>query len=253
MYAAERQQLILDTARSDGRVDVSAQADALGVTTETIRRDLTALERRGLLRRVHGGAIPVDRLEPETGVEVRIGLRAEAKRRIAQRVLEEIPANATLLLDAGTTTLAIARALPANASLTVITNSLIIGAELAARPGISLLQLGGRVRPITGAAVGPWPNDSLAGLTVDIGVFGANGFDVAHGLTTPDHDEAATKRAMLRASRTTVLASDASKAARAHLYRFAEIEEIDMVVTDTDIDAELAEQIRRAGPTVVIA
>lgn len=253
MYAAERQQRILAAARAHGRVEVSPLSDEFGVTTETIRRDLSALERRGLLRRVHGGAIPEDLLEPEPGIEERVGRRAEAKRRIAKRALEVIPEGGTVLLDAGTTTLAIAQALPAEASLTVVTNSLMIGAALAAKPGISLLQIGGRVRPVTGAAVGPWACGELASLTVDVGFMGCNGFDAAHGLTTPDQDEAATKRAMLLASRTTVLVSDASKAGRVHLHRFAAIEEIDMVVTDAQLADEIAEPIRAAGPDLVIA
>lgn len=253
MYAAERQQHILGAARAEGRVEVGALAESLDVTTETVRRDLSALERRGLLRRVHGGAIPVELLEPETGLEVRVGRSSEAKRRIAQRALEEIPRGGTVLLDAGTTTLAIAQALPADASLTVVTNSLMIGAVLADRAGVSLLQLGGRVRPVTGAAVGRWTCEALAELTVDVGFLGANGFDPARGLTTPDADEAAAKRAMLGAARTAVLVADASKAGRAHLHRFAEIEEIDTVITDTQLDADTADAVRAAGPRVVTA
>lgn len=253
MYAAERQQLILASARTEGRAEVGALAERLDVSTETIRRDLTSLERRGLLQRVHGGAIPVDQVEPELGLDVRVGRHSAAKQRIALRALEELPEGATVLLDSGTTTLAIAQALPANASCTVITNSLMIGATLAAKPGIELLQLGGRVRPVTGAAVGPWTCGALSDLTVDIGFFGANGFDAARGLSTPDQDEAAVKRAMVRAARTTVLVSDSSKAGRIHLNRFADFDQIDLVITDSGLDPDIAEDLRTAGPTVVTA
>lgn len=253
MYAAERQQLILTSARAAGRAEVGALAEQLDVSTETIRRDLTALERRGLLQRVHGGAIPVDRVEPEVGLDVRIGRRAAVKQRIALRALEEIPPGGTVLLDSGTSTLAIAQALPADAECTIITNSLMIGAALSAKPGIELMQLGGRVRPVTGAAVGRWTCEALAELTVDVGFVGSNGFDAQRGLTTPDQEEAAVKRAMVLASRTTVLVADSSKAGRAHLTRFAALDEIDLVITDTDLDGDLAEELRAAGPTVVTA
>lgn len=253
MYAAERHQLILASARTDGRVEVSGLAERLDVTTETIRRDLTALERRGLLKRVHGGAIPAEAEHPELALEERIGRRAAEKRRIALRALEELPAGGTVLLDAGTSTLALAQALPADAPLTVVANSPAICAAVAAKPGITLLQLGGQVRSMTGAAVGRWTIDALAELTVDVGFIGANGFDAARGLTTPDQLEASTKRAMVLASRTAVLVADSSKASSVHLHRFAQLEEIDRVITDTDLDPDIAESLRAAGPEVVLA
>ncbi|RLP75977.1 DeoR/GlpR transcriptional regulator [Mycetocola tolaasinivorans] len=251
MYAAERQQLILTLARAQGRVEGSALADQLEVTAETIRRDLTALERRGLVKRAHGGAIPTDALNSEINVTERIGRHLADKRSIAQLALEQLPQTGTILLDAGTTTLAIAQALPADAELTVVANSPMICAALSTKPGITLLQLGGQVRSMTGAAVGRWTTDALAELTVDVGFIGTNGFDLARGLTTPDQIEAATKRAMVIASRTTVLVADSSKAASVHLHRFATLEEMDVIITDGDVDEDLAEAIRAAGPKVI--
>ncbi|MCS4276794.1 DeoR family fructose operon transcriptional repressor [Mycetocola sp. BIGb0189] len=253
VYAAERQQLILTLARSQGRVEGSALAEQLDVTAETIRRDLTALERRGLVKRAHGGAIPTDALNSELDLSERIGRHSSDKRRIALQALEQLPETGTILLDAGTTTLAIAQALPADAELTVVANSPMICAALSTKPGITLLQLGGQVRAMTGAAVGRWTTDALAELNVDVGFIGTNGFDMARGLTTPDQMEAATKRAMVAASRTTVLVADSSKAANVHLHRFAALEEMDVVITDTDIDEDFAEAIRAAGPKVVNA
>lgn len=250
MYAAERQQTILDAARSRGRVEVTALAEQLNVTAETIRRDLTALERRGLLKRMHGGAIPADAVALEPALEERIGHRAAEKQRIALRAIEEFPDGGSVLLDAGTTTLAIAHALPDDLSLTVVANSPMICAILASKPGITLLQLGGRVRELTGAAVGRWTTDALAELTIDVGFIGANGFDAARGLTTPDESEAATKRAMVEACRSTVLVADSSKAAHAHLHRFAAIDEVDLIITDAGIDESVAESLRAAGPKV---
>ena len=151
MYATERQQRILAEARAAGRVEVTALADALAVTPETIRRDLTALESRGSVRRVHGGAIPVERLEIEPTLASRTQRRTDVKRRIAARVLEELPTGGTVILDAGSTTQAIVELLPHDAELTVITDSLPAATVLATRPGITLYLLGGRVRGVTAA------------------------------------------------------------------------------------------------------
>lgn len=253
MYAAERQQRILTEARRAGRVEVAALADSLGVAAETVRRDLTALERRGSLRRVHGGAIPVERLELEPSLATRTTRHSEVKRRIAARVLDELPSGGTVLLDSGSTTQALVELLPPDADLTVLTNSVPAAAVLATHPGVTLYLLGGRVRGTTAASVGEWATEALDGVTVDLAVLGTNGLSVARGLTTPDQAEALVKRAMVRAARRVVVATDSSKAGDDHLHRFATLEEVDVVVTDGDLAEDVAAEIRSAGPEVVTA
>jgi DeoR family fructose operon transcriptional repressor len=253
MYAAERQQRILTEARRAGRVEVAALADSLGVAAETVRRDLTALERRGSLRRVHGGAIPVERLELEPSLATRTTRHSEVKRRIAARVLDELPSGGTVLLDSGSTTQALVELLPPDADLTVLTNSVPAAAVLATHPGVTLYLLGGRVRGTTAASVGEWATGALDGVTVDLAVLGTNGLSVARGLTTPDQAEALVKRAMVRAARRVVVATDSSKAGDDHLHRFATLEEVDVVVTDGDLAEDVAAEIRSAGPEVVTA
>ncbi|MBC9820551.1 DeoR/GlpR family DNA-binding transcription regulator [Terrabacter sp. MAHUQ-38] len=253
MYAAERQQRIIAEARRAGRVEVTALADSLGVAAETVRRDLTALERRGSLRRVHGGAIPVERLEVEPTLATRSGRLTEVKRRIAARALDELPGGGSIILDAGSTALAVAEMLPPDIDLTVVTNSLAAATVLSTHPGITLYVLGGRVRGTTGAAVGDWATGALADVTVDIAILGTNGLSVARGLTTPDQSEALVKRAMVGAARRCVLLTDSSKAGDDHLHRFAQLTDIDLVITDTDLDDDVAAEIRAAGPEVVTA
>src|SRR3954464_435480 len=119
MYAAERQQRIIAEARRAGRVEGAALADSLGVAAETVRRDLTALERRGALRRVHGGAIPVERLGFEPAVADRERKAADEKDRIARAALDELPDGGSIILDAGTTTVRFAELLPLDRELTV--------------------------------------------------------------------------------------------------------------------------------------
>lgn len=253
MYAPERQQRILEIARTQGRVEVLALSDDLGVTTETVRRDLTTLERRGAVRRVHGGALPVERLEVEPALATRTSQNAAAKRRIAARALDEIPAEGTILLDAGTTTRALAEMLPDRAGLTVITNSIDTAGVLHGHDHTSLYVLGGRVRGRTGATVGDWVTSALAGVCVDIALIGANGYSTTRGITTPDQAEAVAKRGMVRAARRAVVLADSTKAGDDHLHRFADIESIDLLITDTGLDVDTAHDLGAEGMEVVRA
>lgn len=253
MYAEERQQRILAEARRVGRVEVAALAESHEVTPETVRRDLTALERRGSLRRVHGGAIPVERLELEPTLAARTTRLTAEKRRIAARALDELPAGGTLLLDAGTTTLAVVELLPPDIDLTVVTNSIAAASILITHPGVTLYLIGGRVRGRTGAAVGDWATEALAGIVGDLALMGTNGFSVARCLTTPDQSEAAVKRAMIASARRSGLVRDSTKAGDAHFHRFGQLSDLDLVITDTDLDDERAAEISSCGLRVVRA
>src|SRR5687768_9501360 len=144
MYAEERQQEILRRARAAGRVDVVSLAAELDVTTETIRRDLTTLERAGVLRRVHGGAIPVERLGFEPALATRDSVLIDEKERIAKAALAEVPEEGAIILDAGTTTARLAQVLPADRELTVVVNSPVLATQLGTRTNLNVLLLGGR-------------------------------------------------------------------------------------------------------------
>ena len=253
MYAAERQQRILDQARDHGRVEVTSLADELGVTTETVRRDLTSLERHGLLRRVHGGAIPLERLGFEPRLDVRRERRIAEKERIAKLAVDQIPAEGTILLDAGSTTALIADNLPLDREITVVTNSVSIANSVAGRENVGLYLIGGRVRGRTLAAVGEWAVHALRGVTVDVVFLGTNGLTVRRGLTTPDQDEAQAKQAMVAAARRTVVLCDSSKIGTEHFSRIAWLAEIDTVITDSELDDETAGELEAAGPTVLRA
>jgi DeoR family fructose operon transcriptional repressor len=253
VYAEERLQLIVARARAQGRVDVAALAPELGVTPETVRKDLTALERQGLLRRVHGGAIPVERLGFEPAVGQRAESHREEKDRIAKAAIAELPVEGAILLDSGTTTARIAEMLPPDCELTVVTNSLPIALTLSVRPGLQVLVTGGRVRSRTLAAVGDWAGNALATVRVDVAFLGANGISAAYGLTTPDQAEAASKRAMIRAARRPVVVADHSKLGADYFAQFGELSEIDMLITDTGADDGLVGELEAAGLRVVRA
>lgn len=251
MYAEERQQHIVDRARRDGRVDVAELSAELSVTGETIRRDLSVLERHGLLRRVHGGAIPVERLGFEPALAARDTVLTAEKDRIAKAALAELPEEGSILLDAGSTTARLAAILPVDRQLTVLTNALPAALALATRSNMTVLFIGGRVRGRTLACVDPWAIESLAQSYVDVAFLATNGLSVQRGLTTPDQAEAAVKRAMIAAARRTVLLADHTKLSADHLARFGTLSEIDTFITDVGVDERTAAEIESQGPRVV--
>ncbi|WP_258724250.1 DeoR/GlpR family DNA-binding transcription regulator [Cellulomonas sp. NS3] len=253
MYATERQQEILAWARRDGRAEVKDLAEALDVTPETVRRDLTALERRGLLRRVHGGAIPVERLGIEPAVADRESRMAGQKERIAKAALDELPDGGSIILDAGTTTIRLAEMLPTERELTVVTHSLPVAMLLATRPHITLHLLGGTVRGRTLAAVGPWAESAMADVYADVAFLGTNGITTERGLTTPDLVEARVKRALVAAARRTVVLTDHTKFGRVDFAQVVPLSAVDTLITDSQLEPDLAEEIEAAGPRVVRA
>jgi DeoR family transcriptional regulator, fructose operon transcriptional repressor len=253
MYAEERQREILLAARADGRVDVVALAAEHGVTTETIRRDLTVLERAGQLRRVHGGAIPIERLGFEPALAARDSVMIVEKERIAKAALAEIPEDGAILIDAGSTTRRLCEAIPSDRELTVVVNSPPLATILAARPNISVIMLGGRVRGRTLATVDDWALRPLRDLHVDVAFMATNGLSVEHGLTTPDPAEASMKRAMIAAARRTVLLADHTKVGNDYLARFGSLDDVDMLISDSGLDPAVAEELEFTSMRVVRA
>ncbi len=253
MHQHERHNLIVSRARANSRVEVAALADEMDVTPETVRRDLTLLERRGLVRRVHGGAVAVERLGFEPTLDVRSGHRSGEKRRIAEAALAYVPESGSILIDAGTTTIGVAEGLPRERELNILTNSLPIAAVVARRPDVSLHVLGGRVRSRTQATIGSWGLEPLRDVHVDVAFIGTNGISLEAGLTTPDQAEAATKRAMMAAAAQVIVLADASKVGAKHFAKFGALADIDVLITDAGLDPDIVDEIRAAGPEVVIA
>lgn len=254
MFADERQERILAIARRQGRVVVADLAAEFGVVTETIRRDLDVLETRHEVRRVHGGAVPAGETSArEVTVEVRTRQNSEQKHRIARAALSLVPTgSASIILDAGSTTGALAQVLPARSDLTVVTNAVPLAVLIGAGRG-EVHMIGGRMRGVTEATVGEVAVNTLAQLRCDVAFLGSDGLTLRHGLSTPDSAEASVKRAMVRASQRAVALVDSSKVGRELLHRFADLEDIDVLVTDDGMDPELIRQIEAAGTTVVTA
>lgn len=254
MYAEERHRAIVNRALQQERVSVTELAEEFGVTTETIRRDLDALDHRGLIRRVHGGAVAADGFAVlETGLAEREPASAAQKVRIAEAALRYLPTHpGTVLVDAGTTTGRLAGLLTPSSVKSVVTNSLPAAGQLAAN-GVPVRLLGGHVRGITGATVGAEAVSTLHRLRCDVAFVGTNGISVHHGFSTPDHDEAAVKEAMVRAASRVVMLADSSKLGAELLVGFATLAQADVLITDDGIDEADIADLRAAGLEVVIA
>ncbi|KAA0021900.1 DeoR/GlpR family DNA-binding transcription regulator [Antrihabitans cavernicola] len=255
MYAEERHQAIATLIDQRGRMSVADLSDLYNVTTETVRRDLAVLERMGLVRRVHGGAVPATALtaiEPGTGE--RESTRTGEKDRIAKAALDHLPGSGgSIIFDAGTTTGRIAALLPTDLELTVVTNSVPIAARVSTFGGARLHLLGGRVRGLTQAAVGDETLRMLSVLRVDVAFIGTNALSVGHGLSTPDSEEAAVKRAMLDCAQHVVVVADSSKVGREHMISFGTIDRIDVLITDSDIHDAQRDELNEHGVEVVVA
>jgi DeoR family fructose operon transcriptional repressor len=253
VFAEERHLAILTRARFAGRVDVASLAEELAVTPETIRRDLTLLERAGQVRRVHGGAIVLERLGFEPTLSARSAAFTAEKERIAKVALEELPDAGSILLDAGTTTRKFADLIPGDRELLVVVNSPEIAMVLADKSNLTVLMLGGRVRQRTLAVVDEWARRLLENVRVDVAFMAANGLSLERGLTTPDPAEAEVKRSMMAAARRIVLLADHSKIGNDYFASFGDIAQVDVLVTDSSADSELLEELAEAGPRVVLA
>lgn len=255
MYAEERQQAIARLVNQRGRMSVNQLAREYDVTTETVRRDLSTLERMGLVRRVHGGVVPPASVSLiESGIRERDQVNIEIKERIARAALDHLPPpGGTIVIDAGSTTSRLASLLPPDHQLTVVTHAVPIAARLAGQRQIDLQLLPGRVRRTTQAAVGADTVAALSHLRVDVAFLGTNGVTADHGLTTPDPDEAAVKRALVESGRTVVALADASKFGIETAIRFAAPGEIDVLVTDKDVSTADRRALTKTGIEVVVA
>ncbi|GAB3621552.1 MULTISPECIES: DeoR/GlpR family DNA-binding transcription regulator [Glutamicibacter] len=258
MFAEERQQAITELLASAGKVTVADLAQRFEITRETVRRDLDQLEQLGSLRRVHGGAVST--LSSSTREEshlVRSTLHADDKARIARAAFNLIPAaDTSILLDAGSSTGLLAELIaqsPSEHQHLLITHALPIATSISANPELPIEFIGGRIRGLTGAASGSRTVAELDGLSADIAFVGTNAIDPSFGLSTPDPMEADVKRAIVAAAKRVVVLADASKFNERSLVRFAELAEIDTLITTGTPDASLASALADADVEVLYA
>jgi len=251
MFQGERRAQIMSRVLEHGRVDVTELAEEFDVTGETIRRDLTELQRQRLVRRVHGGAVPWRGSMHVPRLEVRESHKVGEKRRIATAALLEVPQSGSLIIDSGSTTLHVADLLDRDRDLTVITNSVPIIRSLATTERPDVVVLGGALERKTMTFADQPGVDMLRDITVDVLFIGCDGMSPERGFTTPFRAEVAIKRAMMASARRTVMMFDHSKIGSEQLFRFATIDEVDTIITDTGVDDVTAAILEEQGPVVV--
>ena len=234
MLSAERRDLLLTRLRLDGKIVAKDLARELGLSEDTLRRDLRELAAAGLCQRVYGGALPVSPALADYAT--RADVEPDSKRRVAARAAELITPGCTAILDGGTTTLAVVRALPSNLNCTVVTHSPTIAAALLDHADVQVFLIGGMVFKHSAVACGAAAVEATARISADVFLLGVTGVHPTEGLTTGDADEAAMKRALAgRAAETYVLAST-EKIGAASRFAVLPLTEVSAVVTDTPLD-----------------
>jgi DeoR family fructose operon transcriptional repressor len=251
-FAPERRERVKQIVKSRHAVRVEDLKDELGVSTATIRRDLHELEEEGELRRVHGGAISVDISPIEARFEAKAAKHTLEKQRIAQHAAAMIEPDSKIYLDAGSTCLELARLLTKRTDITIVTNSLPAIVELAGQ-GPRLIVIGGELRPLSQALVGPLSTLVLDELYVDHAFVGTFSLSLDAGMTTTDPAEAFTKERALTRSREAVLLMDSSKLGTRSFAKAGRLDQIDVVITDAELDEEAATTFANAGVRVLVA
>ncbi len=252
-----RQERITGLVQDRGFVRVVDLATRFHVSTVTIRSDLQALEARGKLRRIRGGAVPASVVPGEQPFEASALDLASEKSRIGMLAASKVASGETVLLDVGTTTTAVARALLARTDLhdvTVFTTALNVALELErAHPRMTVVVTGGTLRPLQHSLVNPLATILLGRVHASIAFLGCNGVDVRGGITNINLPEAEIKRAMLLAARRGVVVADGSKLGEVELAKVCDIDEVSMVITDQTADLTVVSEIEATGCSVEIA
>jgi DeoR/GlpR family transcriptional regulator of sugar metabolism len=243
----ERLRRLIEERRAARLDELSA---TLGVSQATVRRDLDELAAAGAIRRVHGGAVALDGGQPEPLFDAKAGEAMEEKRRIAERAVALLSPEDTVYLDSGSTVLAAARLLHGQDRMTVVTNSLPVAAELTGR-GPRLILIGGELRAMSRALVGPLTRHLLAEIQVDRALMGTFAFSLEDGLTTTDPNEAYTKGMAMARAREVILLADSRKAGVRSFVAAGRLRDVDVLVTDRGLDERTARALERRGVRVI--
>ncbi|TCV96780.1 DeoR/GlpR family DNA-binding transcription regulator [Biostraticola tofi] len=249
--AESRRQKILDLLSRHGELQASALADKLSISEDTVRRDLIRLESTGMLTRVRGGAIP--RSPVPLYHQDRLGRTGESKQAIAIMAVSLIRMDDVVALDGGTTTLAIAEAIPARLRCTVVTNNLPAALALAIHPAVEVIVLGGKLFKPAMDMVGHKVCEELRAMAFDISFVGATSANSATGLSSIDYDEVQVKRALVASAERSVCVVSGEKLGKHSPFSYASANEINDIITDSDAPPDVIEQFRDRGVNVMLA
>jgi DeoR/GlpR family transcriptional regulator of sugar metabolism len=251
MLAAERRDLLLDRLRADGKLVAKQLAGELGVSEDLVRRDLRELAAAGLCQRVYGGALPASPAVGNYAVRQDVGLAS--KQRVATVAATLVQPDSTVILDGGTTALAVARALPRDLRATVITHSPAIAVALVDKSNVEVFLLGGRLFRHSVVTCGATAVEAAQNVTADLFLLGVTGVHPEAGLTTGDGDEAAMKRALARRAADTYVLASAEKIGAASPFTVLPLDAVCAIITDTAPSDPTIEQLGELGITVMHA
>lgn len=252
MSNLERHQRIIEQIRDAGRVEVAALAEQFDVSTVTIRQDLSALQDRGLLMRVRGGAVPLSVLARELTLSEKVLSSSAVKDAIGKRAAALIQDNDSLLIDSGTTTEALAYNFPSEPEVTVLTNGFNIARLLGQKDNVELMMTGGHLRRKSQSFYGPQAAATLEHLRFSKLILGIDGLNVNFGLTTHFGPEATLNRSMLDVSQQCILLADSSKFGRYGMHHIASAEVVDIMISDTAIPDKYANYLEGLGVQLVL-
>ncbi len=252
MGAQSRRDLIESLVTSHGEIDFSSLATEFGVSEMTIRRDVEALETKGVLRRVVGGAIALVGKSSEPSFKDRSTAATLAKLRIAEAAVELLQPHETVIIDSGSTALEVARAIKGKElGLTIITPSIQVAVELADEDDTSVILTGGLVRPGELSLIGFEAEQAFARYNCDTFIMGIAGFDAVRGVTDYHRDESEVKHAALKVADRIVVVADSSKLGRVQLVNIADTAQISVLVTDADESNETVIASKALGVDVI--
>lgn len=247
MLQAERRNFIVQYLNRNGKLIVEDIAKELNTSPMTIRRDLKYLEDNDLITRTHGGAISHNVLSDETPYNQKTKEYIEEKKRIAEFAVTLIEEGSTVILDAGTTNMEIARLLTDFKRLKVITTDLMIASFLSQYKGVEVYCTGGLIQGITGACSGPQAKDFLQNVYADIAFMGSRSIDVDFGVTTPSMEKVEVKKQMMKSADKVILVADHTKFGKKSFAKICSLEEVDYIVTDIGIGNDLLVRIQNKG------
>lgn len=249
MLAAQRRDLLLDRLRRDGRVVAKDLAAELGISEDSVRRDLRELAAAGLCQRVYGGALPVSPAIADHAGRQRV--EPASKERVAAAAARLVRPGSTAIVDGGTTALAVVRALPLDLAATVVTHSPTVAAALVDHRDVEVFLLGGRLFKHSLVTCGAAAVEAAQGVTADLFLLGVTGVHAETGLTTGDADEAAMKRALSRRAADTYVLASAEKIGAASRFAVLGLDEVTAVVTDADPTAPAVRELVGAGVELI--
>ncbi|MBR6681002.1 MAG: DeoR/GlpR transcriptional regulator [Clostridia bacterium] len=252
MNSEQRKQKILDLLKENDSVRVTNLSRMFGVSEVTVRTYLEDMEKKGLLSRVHGGAVSSYKPYYSMNLNQRLETNQTAKVAIAERVAELIQPNDTVMLNSGTTTLLVFRKFPANYSLNIVTNSISIALEASGNPNYNVILVGGSVNTKYQFTYG---NDAICQIKkyhADKLVLSVDGISAEHGFTTYYDKEATVDVAMMEQSECRIIAADHSKFGHSAFAKIKDLQAVDYIVTNAQLSSNLAEKLNENGVTVLL-